>query len=73
MFLTKQAINHTVNIFFAFSVYAYLLTLVLSNNYLPPILSENPKFSVLGIKIGKQIAEKDFMDKNQDSVPVCIG
>jgi hypothetical protein len=24
----------------------------------------------LGIKIGHQMAEKDFMDKNRDSVPV---
>ena len=26
----------------------------------------------MGIKIGQQMAEKDFMDKIQDSVPVCI-
>ena len=32
--------------------------------------SEN---AVLGIKIGQQNAEKDFMDKNRDSVPVCGG
>ena len=32
---------------------------------------QKPLICLLSIKIGKQMAEKDFMGKNWDSVPVC--
>ena len=40
------------------------------NEFLDP---KNPYLAVLGIKIGQETAEIDFMDKNRDSVPVCNG
>ena len=33
----------------------------------------HPYFSVLGNKINQQMTEKDLLDKNLDSVPVCTG
>ena len=36
------------------------------------LVPENPKFAILAIKIGNQMAKKDLLDKNRNSAPVCI-
>ena len=65
MILTKVFITPTIHIFLF-----CLKTKTKKNNCWTP---KTPNLVILGIKIGHQMAEKDFLNKKRDSVPMCNG